>query len=310
MLVGGDEVAAFALELGQKRNFAGAQLSSSGRVAIVEALRALTLPQGKQVLVQTYVCNAVVWAIEEAGLTPQFCDLGDEWIASAETMKSAITEATVAIILAPPFGFVQPVSEFRQFGLPIVHDLCQASPLAIEALDERDLGDMIVLSFDPTKYMCAGGGGALVDRRTSAKEVERTPGSLPPINEMQAALGRVQLRKLMVFRSRRSELARLFGATGWTGGMLASLGDNELGDLFRFPARLGVGFEDMAKAFSDRGILVRRGVDSLAHRSYGLADSQFPMAVRAFQETVSIPFYPALTDSEAETIAKALESLK
>jgi dTDP-4-amino-4,6-dideoxygalactose transaminase len=58
-------------------------------------------------------------------------------------------------------------------------------------------------------------------------------------------------------------------------------------------------------AFLERGVHVRRGVDTLLHRRSGGADRNFPCAVRHFETVVSLPIYPALNQSECARVAKA-----
>ncbi len=129
MLIGGDAGVEFRHAL--NRLVGGDKavtLFASGRMAIQAALTALDLPSGSSIIVQSYVCDAVLWAIREAGHCPLLCDIADGWVANVEQMEAVFTADCGAIILAPPFGFRQSAAAFRQFGVPIVHDLCQASP--------------------------------------------------------------------------------------------------------------------------------------------------------------------------------------
>ena len=61
-------------------------------------------------------------------------------------------------------------------------------------------------------------------------------------------------------------------------------------------------FESIQKKFNKQFISVRRGVDQLIHRSLGMSDDLFPNAVKSFNNTLSIPLYPSLTDKEVERI--------
>jgi perosamine synthetase len=74
---------------------------------------------------------------------------------------------------------------------------------------------------------------------------------------------------------------------------------------FRFPIRTAASFEELRAGFSQQGVQVRRGVDTLLHRSMEREGSLFPGAERAFRETLSIPLYPALTDDEALRVIAA-----
>lgn len=308
MLVGGAEAPAFANGLGAASSLGPFHLRSSGRAALADALISLRLPAGGGVVVQTYVCDAVIWAIMQAGLVAQFCDIGDGWTATPATVAPAVTETTVAILLAPPFGLLQSAAEFRPFGLPIVHDLCQASPSAAARVDPARLGDLVTFSFDPTKYICAGGGGAFVDRRPTSQAQAQTLGrGGETFGEMQAALGRAQLARVRDFFRRRSMLAELLRGAARSAAPAAANVDVESGNLFRYPLTAPDQFPAIADAFAAGGVTLRRGVDMLAHRAAGLPDERFPRARAAYANTCSPPFYPGLSDDEAEQVIRVVE---
>ena len=66
---------------------------------------------------------------------------------------------------------------------------------------------------------------------------------------------------------------------------------------------------DVKEKFEKKGIFVRKGVDELLHRIVGLDDKEYPNAVSIYNETISIPFYPSLSEDEIERITKSLEIL-
>ncbi len=312
MLVGGPETTRFRTGIEAVAGLKPAALFSSGRAAISAALSALGLERGSGVIVQTYVCDAVVWAILQNGLQPVFCDVGDGWTATAETVAAARTSNCRAVILAPPFGFQQSAQDFRGFGLPIIHDLCQADPGGIAEARPGRLGDLVTLSFHPTKYMCAGGGGALLstDRNADLAALEQAVAEASPFNDLQAAVGNVQLGRLEGFAARRSELATSYvAAAGRMAERLAGVRDVAWGSMFRLPFESDAGFDTLAESFRVAGVIARRGVDHLAHRSAGLTDDEFPNALARFAKTISLPFYPALSDAEAEMVINALRRL-
>jgi UDP-4-amino-4-deoxy-L-arabinose-oxoglutarate aminotransferase len=78
---------------------------------------------------------------------------------------------------------------------------------------------------------------------------------------------------------------------------------------FRFPVWIRDDFQVTRKRFEEHGIHVRRGLDSLLHRVFGWDKTSFPIAERIFQETVSIPIYPALTEDEVESVIAACKQI-
>jgi len=316
MLIGGARPLEFKQTLAEVTGFAGAALFSSGRQAIAAALAALGLPLSSGVVVQTYVCDAVIWAIRAVGLRPVLCDIGCGWTASPETIAASIDDGCAALLLAPPFGFRQFAAPFRQFGLPIVHDLCQASPTVLARAPREDFGDVVTLSFHPTKYVCAGGGGAAIDLTGNYGDrllsLEKLLGQVAPFTDLQAALGVAQLCRLDEFEARRASLFDLFLAHAPHSSTLRLRQQLDVvpGTMFRFPLDVDVtDAETLFAPLAEAGVAVRHGVDQLAHRLIGLADAAFPNAVAALRRTISWPFYPALSDAEAQQVACAMESL-
>jgi len=80
---------------------------------------------------------------------------------------------------------------------------------------------------------------------------------------------------------------------------------------FRFLLDLPAGknFEDLELLFEARGIAVRKGVDELLHRRFGLLDNQFPNAVQCFNDALSIPILPFLNEDEVQCIIDVVNDL-
>lgn len=311
MLIGGQETRRFAATLGARFPGADVVLASSGRSALIGALKSLGLPAGSGVVVPTYVCDAVIWAISAAGLRPVLCDVGPAWLVMPETVAAALQPGCGAILLPPPFGIVQSAAPFRQFGLPIIADICQANPLV--DLSPDDAGDIVVMSFHPTKFITAGGGGAAISGRdrygAALLDRQAADWEAAPFTEFQAAMGLEQLAKIDQFTAHRRRLYERYSkaiAPELLAPIEAARG-SEAGHLLRMPIRLrqGTAAGHFAR-FADRGILARHGVDNLAHRRTGLDDALFPNAVQALDDTLSVPFYPALDDAAAFRVAEAL----
>ena len=177
-LAGGTALPEFRREISRIAGAGRTFIFPSGRVAVLAALAALNVERGRSVVVQTYVCDAVVWAIKQAGLVPTFCDIGAGWVATPETVAQAISDRAGAIVLAPPFGLFQSAQPFREFGLPIIHDLCQASPATLADRWE-EAGDLIALSFHATKYLLRRNGrGSTFTRRPAPRMARQYRGGM------------------------------------------------------------------------------------------------------------------------------------
>lgn len=287
---------------GSDRSF----LFPSGRVALSAALRALALPANSGVVVQAYACDAVAWAIEAAGYRAVLCDLGEGWLCSPDSVAAVLDEGVRAILLAPPFGLFQSAEPFRAFGLPIIHDLCQANPAV---LSDRwgQAGDLAVFSFHPTKYLGAAGGGAVAICKTSYEAAlsidEDEFGATAPLNEFAAALIVEQFRRVDQARDRRRDLVMRYRdlLPGHWSAPLARCADVTQGDLFRFVLKIpGLDFEAVRDACAAQSIAVRRGVDALLE---GTSAERFGQAHLAYATTLSLPLHPTLVPEDADRVA-------
>lgn len=290
-----------------------AWVCASGTQALVGALNALGLSKEDEVILPTYTCPSVYDAVVLAGATPIFCDVGNAWNMTPETVAPRITARTRAIILVHHFGLTERVEPFRKFGVSIISDLCQNFDVGLTS-GVSDDGDIQVFSFHSTKCLTTAHGGAVVARNSKlAKplaEVMRGVELMAGITDLQAALGTAQLSRYAEFQARRRTLAdRYFAAL--PSHLCDSLaGVRDRWNFFRFPLRQRLfPFSEIASAMAEQGVLVRQGIDTLLHRNLGLSDHDFPNAVRSYQETISIPFYPALSDFEAKKVINACRVL-
>ena len=60
---------------------------------------------------------------------------------------------------------------------------------------------------------------------------------------------------------------------------------------------------------SNNNIYIRKGVDNLLHRKLGYPDKDYPNSVFFFKKTVSIPYYPALTDVEIDKVITKIKEI-
>jgi perosamine synthetase len=290
-----------------------------GAAALVLALLALGVGVGDEVVLPTYVCPSVFEAVLTAGATPVLCDVGRGWVVTAENMAECLTRRTKALIVPHTYGIFAQVDSFRQFGIPIIEDCAQA---IADNGQRKVAGDIAIFSFHPTKCLTTGEGGMAVsansdlvaamriirDGRQNAEQARL----FSPLSDIAAALGLSQLARYSQALQRRQALALKYRSA------LEHVLPDSFGDeasaayaqsmFYRFTISVAGGLEVYKDLFSQRHIVVRRGIDRLLHRCAGLPDRDFQMAVTLFSTTVSLPIYPALTDEEhAYCIKTAVE---
>jgi dTDP-3-amino-3,4,6-trideoxy-alpha-D-glucose transaminase len=171
----GPEVAAFEEEFA---GYCGASHCigvANGTDAITISLRALGVGPGDEVVVPSFTFYASVEATVNAGATPVFCDVDPvTFCVTRETVERAVTDRTKAIVAVDLFGWLPPLDELRDLGLPILEDAAQAHGARRGGRRSGTFGDAATFSFFPSKNLgCLGDGGAIVTNDDEVAEVAR-----------------------------------------------------------------------------------------------------------------------------------------
>jgi dTDP-3-amino-3,4,6-trideoxy-alpha-D-glucose transaminase len=313
----GPEVEQFEAEFAEIAGTRHAVGVASGTDALELALRALELRPGSEVLCPNLTAVATAAAVVRAGLTPVFVEVEPETLTlSVEQAAAALTAETAAIVAVHLYGRPAPVAALTELGLPVVEDCAHAHGLQVDGRPAGSVGRLGSFSFYPTKNLGAfGDGGAVTTSDPELAERVRSlraygagadgrvtrPGLNSRLDELQAALLRVRLRRLRQDNERRAEIARTYDAAL---GRASPPGVHHL-YVARSPRR------DEARA-----TLAEAGIETAVHYPFALSDHPaFGNARRsgglvasatASQEVLSLPCYSHLTSAEERFVAGEL----
>ncbi len=287
---------------------------SSGTAALVAALRSLEIKSNQEVILPSYVCKSVLEAVRSSGGKPVLCDVGNHWNMTVDAVTPKITKNTAAIIVVHIFGIPANTHDFKQLGFPIIEDCAQAFGAKINSSYVGTLGTIGIFSFHATKCLTTGEGGLVTSPDPSIISKVRTlrdgnnsklKSRIPaPMTDIQAALGISQLARYDEFLKRRKRVANQYFKRLKSCSIMLPESISESSIFFRFPIRVKGDFEELRKSFNRYGIQVRRGVDMLLHRYINTTDS-YPMAEKLFNETLSLPIYPAIIKDDLKKIISA-----
>jgi dTDP-4-amino-4,6-dideoxygalactose transaminase len=202
-------------------------LFTNGTLALVTALQALRITG--EVITTPYSFVATTHALYWNNIKPVFADIDPVFCnLDLDKIESAITPQTTAIFPVHVYGNPCKVDKIEQiadnYGLKVIYDACHAFGVKINGNSLLNYGDLSVLSFHGTKVFNTMEGGAIVchDEKTKkridylknfgfANEVTVVqPGINGKMNEMQAALGILQLKEVEKNISKRREIALLY----------------------------------------------------------------------------------------------------
>jgi dTDP-3-amino-3,4,6-trideoxy-alpha-D-glucose transaminase len=226
----GPEVSAFEQEFAGYCGVRHCIGVANGTDAITIALRALGVGPGDEVVVPSFTFYASVEAVVNAGATPVFCDIDPTtFCITRDTVAAALTPRTKAIVAVDLFGYLPPLDELRELGLPVLEDAAQAHGAARDGRRSGAFGHAATFSFFPSKNLGAlGDGGAIVTDDDEVAELARRlrfhgstdkvtyteVGYNSRLDELQAAALRELLPELDGWNDARRAGARAYAQRG------------------------------------------------------------------------------------------------
>jgi len=348
-LTTGRECAAFEDEFADWVRAEHAVAVSSLTAALELSLLALHLPSDANVLVPAITSCGAVGAIIHAGLVPVLVDVDPDTGAVSPATCAAAARAcggAYAMIVLHFAGYPADVRKLAEAaGVPLTHVVEDAAHALGTWVDEHQVGSIssaTCFSFDATKNLPIGEGGMvttddpdLADWLRQAQLHGTSRGSwrrnLPGgscrytvddvglkanMSDLQAAIGRSQLRQLDGWQRRRAELAERYAAAlacvpGIDVPMVPKRGLHAWHlYVVRIKEAFGPSRDEVASRLAARGIATSVHFIPVHHlpwlRSRSLLPTPLTGAEQMFSELLSLPLYPALPDNAVDGVCEAL----
>lgn len=338
--------AAFAAALGPN---ASATSVSSCTAGLHLAYMHLGIGPGDDVIVPAETHVATAHAVEITGARPVFvdCDAQTGNI-DVEAIEDAITERTKALSVVHYLGLpvrMDSVLEIaRKYKLFVVEDCALAVGASLEGVACGLLGDVASFSFYPVKHMTTAEGGMVVSRHPDviasienikAFGYDRSPAErkVPGVydvarlginyrmNEIAAAIGIEQLKKVDGFARRRREnasalrqhLAEIQEVTVLADGDRRAVHANYC-LVAVLNGRLAERRSEIMQAMQKAGVgtsvyyPVPLPLSKYYRGKYHGSESSFPNACRISRDSIALPIGPHLDSDDMRVIASELKS--
>ncbi len=314
-LTTGEERCRFEEEFADYVGARGAVAISSGTAALHLALQALDIGRGDEVLAPSYVCDSLLHAIHYVGAEPRVLDVGWHSNLEIETALANISERTKAVIVPHMFG--RPIDCRPLVGkVMVIEDCALALGARFDGKQVGTIGEMAIFSFYATKLMTTGVGGMvtssskelldrLLDLRWHADRDEYAVRYHYDMTDIQAALGRSQLRRYSQFLQRRRELAA--GYLKAFKGLEIVLPEIKPGTepaWYRFVFRAPGRGDEVRRKAREGGVVLERPVFRGLHQCLGL--NGFPITEALLEDNVSVPLYPSITEEEVNHVVRTV----
>ena len=315
-------------------------LFNNGTIALLVAASSLRLKG--EVITTPFTFPATPHALFWNGITPVFCDIDERSMTiDPGKIESLVTPATSAILGVHVFGTpcdteaIQRIAD--RHGLKVMYDAAHAFDTEIDGIGIGSFGDVSMFSFHATKLFHTAEGGALTCRESdlkqridlmknfgiSSEEEVTMPGINGKMNEIQAALGLVNLRLLDAEREKRKRIVETYRSclSSIEGVTITELPSNIVNSYQYFVirvnrARFGVSRDEVYARLRQFNVFARKYFyplcsDYPCYRDLpSTAPADLPVAQKVVSEVLCLPLYGDLPVSSVERICGIIESFR
>mgnify|MGYP003332099155 CR=1 FL=1 len=331
-LILGNEVSSFEKEFA---GYIGTKFAigvASGTDAIIMALQALELGPDDEVAIPVNV-YPVAFAVAEAGVKLRLIDIDPKTHnMDPKDLASKITKKTKAVILVHLFGLAAPIREIsavaKKNNLTVIEDCSQAHGTTYRGKRTGSFGLLSVFSFYPTKNLGALGDGGIIltsNKKLAQKlaamrqygEVSRYEsvmrGRVSRLDELQAAFLRIKLKTLDKDLKKRISKAKLYYQLLQNiEGIEAPLAEDKMQHTFHLYVVKATRRQELQQFLQQQGIQTGIHYPHLIHRvkpfvDKKVTDKDFPQAIAANKEILSLPFYPDISDADIRYVCRKIK---
>ncbi len=364
----GTETREFEKEFAAWSGVSHAVALANGTLALDVALKALGVGPGDEVVVTPRTFIASISCVVNAGAVPVFADVeADSGNISARTIAAVLSPRTKAVVCVHLAGWpcdMDPIMALAaQHDLKVIEDCAQAHGARYKGRPVGSIGHVGAWSFCQDKIMTTGGEGGMVTTNDEALwramwsfkdhgksyeavyERQHPPGfrwlhesfgTNWRMLEMQAVIGRIQLRRMADWtRQRQANAARLsqvlvpfagedgavrlpaFGCASCPGHCGAAGCEHAQYKFYAYvrPENLATGWsrDRMIEAINAEGVPCYQGSCSEVYLEKAFDDTgwrpqdRLPVAKTLGETSIMFLVHPTLTDSE---LAKTCEVIK
>ncbi len=224
----------------------------------------------------------------------------------------------------------------REYGLKVIEDSCEALGAEYKGRKAGTFGDYGVFAFYPNKQITTGEGAIIVtedDEAAALMRALRNQGRAPGdtwlqhtylgynyrLDEMSAALGRVQMSRIDELISRRQQVA------DWYGERLAEIPGVEAPQVVPSTTRMswfvyvvrfapGIDRDQIARRLGEQGIPARPYFLPIHLQPYmverfGYRPGDFPVTEDLGRRGLALPFSGVMTEAMVDQVCQALAGI-
>jgi dTDP-4-amino-4,6-dideoxygalactose transaminase len=328
---------AFALRLG-----VGYALAvNSATAALHLALEGMGVGPGDDVVVPTLTFTACGEVVNYLGANVVLAEVGEDGLLGPEQLERAITPKTKAVMPVHFAGLGVDIDALRKvWDGPYLEDAAHALPATVNDRNVGTLGDAAAFSFYATKTMTTGGeGGMLVTNNPDIAKrakmmrlhgissdawdrygargkwayVVEEAGYKYNLTDLSAAIGLAQLRRLDELWEKRATIAARYDAAFADNPNIQippRTADQHSWHLYVIRVKPLIRDVTITR-------LATGGIGASVHfiplnlmpyyQRQGYAEGDFSVAERLYSESISLPIWPDMTETQVNHVISAVE---
>lgn len=309
---------------------------NNGTIALMMAISGLRILG--EVITTPFTFPATPHVLYWNGITPVFCDIDNETMTiDPNRIGRLITPRTTAIMGVHVYGIpchVQAIQDIaNRYGLKVIYDAAHAFMTEINGNGIGNFGDVSMFSFHATKLFHTAEGGALTCNDSNLKqridylrnfgikneEEVAMLGLNGKMNELQAAMGLVNLRYLEVERSKRKSVVDTYNRLlSDIKGIRIFQFPNNIKNSYQYyvirvdPSKFGSSRDELHTHLKKYNIYSRKYFFPLCseyacYKNLPSSDpNNLPIAVQIAKEVLCLPLYGGLDIPSAEKICEII----
>jgi dTDP-4-amino-4,6-dideoxygalactose transaminase len=329
----GPNVSAFEQEAAAFLGVKHAVTVASGTDALHLALLAAGIGAGDEVITSPFTFIATAEAIRYIGATPVFVDINPRTFnIDPAKIEAAVTAKTRAVLPVHLFGQPADMDAItaicKKHGLIVIEDCAQSFGAKVGGRMTGAIGLLGAFSFFPSKNLgCYGDGGMVTTNCAEMAEqlkILRNHGSKvryhhsiigfnSRLDELQAVILRIKLKRIDSFNEERRRVARLYGKLFAGSPILPPLED---GVGYHVYHQYTVLVENEPRREAIMNALASREIASAIYYPIPLhrqevfkaeyANISLPVSEETAKRCMSLPIFPEMTDAQATEAATAV----
>ncbi len=339
----GPRIPAFEAEFCKKLGVKHAIACNSGTSGLHMVWRAMGIKPGDEVVTTPFSFIASSNSIMFEGGKPIFVDIDPQtWQIDPTRIETAITPRTKALMPIDVFGVPAEMDTInalaKKHNLRVVEDSCEALGATYKGRWCGLLGEAGVFGFYPNKQITTGEGGMIVTNNDDVAflcRAFRNQGRDPTadwlsharlgfnyrMNDVQAAIGIHQMRRLDEILAKRDRVAKLYieRLAGEKRVSLQKVPDGSKISWFVFVIRLNDDYKPehrntMIEKLRAAGVgcnvyFPAIHLQEFYQRDLGYRRGMFPITESLSDRTIALPFHNHLSEADVDYVVKAVKGL-